>query len=142
MNFELHINQESLQTQCKDLKHQKDNLKRNMTDLMKKLSEQSETLKINEKRLAVKVSEMIGNILLNINLLYIKIYIKNCLLSFSVLQKDYNDLKEELHNKSEELEKLHMAAKENVSRFLFNFTHFLHFTNFNLLLKLLMLIFN
>lgn len=60
MNFELHINQESLQTQCKDLKHQKDNLKRNMTDLMKKLSEQSETLKINEKRLAVKVSEMIG----------------------------------------------------------------------------------
>ncbi|KAI8125142.1 hypothetical protein CVS40_4727 [Lucilia cuprina] len=92
MNFELHINQESLQTQCKDLKHQKDNLKRNMTDLMKKLSEQSETLKINEKRLAVKVSEMI------------------------VLQKDYNDLKEELHAKTEELEKLHTAAKENSSR--------------------------
>lgn len=60
MNFELHINQESLQTQCKDLKHQKDNLKRNMTELMKKLSEQSETLQISEKRLAVKVSEMIG----------------------------------------------------------------------------------
>lgn len=60
MNFELHINQETLQTQCTDLKNQKDNLKRNMTDVMKKLSEQSEALKINEKRLAVKVSEMIG----------------------------------------------------------------------------------
>lgn len=34
---------------------------------------------------------------------------------FLVLQKDYNDLKEELHAKTEELEKLHMAAKENVS---------------------------
>ncbi|TMW42811.1 hypothetical protein DOY81_012107, partial [Sarcophaga bullata] len=89
MNFELHINQETLQTQCKDLKIQKDNLKRNMTDAMKKLSEQSEALKINEKRLAVKVSEMI------------------------VLQKDYKDLKEELHSKTDELEKLHIAAKEN-----------------------------
>lgn len=65
MNFELHINQETLQTQCKDLKHQKDNLKCNMTDLMKKLSEQSESLKINEKRLTVKVSEMIGMMAIN-----------------------------------------------------------------------------
>uniref|UniRef100_A0A1I8P1G6 Protein CIP2A n=1 Tax=Stomoxys calcitrans TaxID=35570 RepID=A0A1I8P1G6_STOCA len=92
MNFELHINQESLQTQCKDLKHQKDNLKRNMTELMKKLSEQSETLQISEKRLAVKVSEMI------------------------VLQKSYNDLKDQLQQKTEELEKLHTASKESSLR--------------------------
>ncbi|XP_075152771.1 uncharacterized protein LOC142226572 [Haematobia irritans] len=92
MNFELHINQESLQTQCKDLKHQKDNLKRNMTELMKKLSEQSETLQISEKRLSVKVSEMI------------------------VLQKDYNELKDQLQSKTEELEKLHIATKESSLR--------------------------
>ncbi|GBP07404.1 hypothetical protein EVAR_73316_1, partial [Eumeta japonica] len=60
-----------------------------MTDLMKKLSEQSETLQINEKRLAVKISE-IGS-----------------------TTKDYKELKEELHVKTEELEKLHLAAKEN-----------------------------
>ncbi|XP_005179196.1 uncharacterized protein LOC101892379 [Musca domestica] len=92
MNFELHINQESLQTQCKDLKHQKDNLKRNMTELMKKLSEQSEALQISEKRLAVKVSEMI------------------------VLQKEHNDLKEQLQAKTEELDKLHTASKESSLR--------------------------
>lgn len=63
MNFELHINQETLQTRCEDFKYQKEKLKRNMTDLMKKLSEQSESLKINEKRLAVKVSEMISKLL-------------------------------------------------------------------------------
>ena len=116
MNFELHINQETLQTQCKDLKTQKDNLKRNMTDAMKKLSEQSEALKINEKRLAIKVSEMIGEALLDA----VKMQIYHISISFVcsllVLQKDYKELKEELHTKTDELEKLHVAAKENVSR--------------------------
>lgn len=51
----------SLQTQCQDLRQQKDNLKHNLASLMKKLSEQSESLQISEKRLAVKVSEVIGN---------------------------------------------------------------------------------
>uniref|UniRef100_A0A1B0GCH4 Uncharacterized protein n=1 Tax=Glossina morsitans morsitans TaxID=37546 RepID=A0A1B0GCH4_GLOMM len=94
MNFELHIKRESLQTQCQDLKQQQDTLKRNMNNLMKKLSEQSENLQIAEKRLAVKISDMI------------------------VLQKDYNELKDQLQAKTEELDKLQTAAKENVSVFL------------------------
>lgn len=92
MNFKLHINQERLQTQCKDLTHQKDNLKTNITNLMKKLSEQTDALKINEKRLEVKVSEMI------------------------VLQKDYNDLKTEFDTKTEELERLQSTFKEHTHR--------------------------
>ncbi|KAL9927455.1 uncharacterized protein ACN427_000715 [Glossina fuscipes fuscipes] len=92
MNFELHIKRESLQTQCQDLKQQQDTLKRNMNNLMKKLSEQSENLQIAEKRLAVKISDMI------------------------VLQKNYSELKDQLQAKTEELDKLQTAAKENVIR--------------------------
>ncbi|XP_055853365.1 uncharacterized protein LOC129917071 [Episyrphus balteatus] len=92
MNFKLHINQERLQTQCKDLTHQKDNLKTNITNLMKKLSEQTDALKINEKRLEVKVSEMI------------------------VLQKEYNELKSEFEQKTEELERLQTTSKEHTHR--------------------------
>ncbi|XP_017486472.1 PREDICTED: uncharacterized protein LOC108374923 [Rhagoletis zephyria] len=92
MNFELHVNQEGLQTQCQDLKQQKDNLKHNLASLMKKLSEQSESLQISEKRLTVKVSEVI------------------------VLQKENGELKEELTSKTKELEKMQANAKENVTR--------------------------
>ncbi|XP_055916123.1 uncharacterized protein LOC129948981 [Eupeodes corollae] len=92
MNFKLHINQERLQTQCKDLTHQKDNLKTNITNLMKKLSEQTDALKINEKRLEVKVSEMI------------------------VLQKDYSELKSDFEQKTEELERLQATTKEHTHR--------------------------
>ncbi|CAD6999786.1 unnamed protein product [Ceratitis capitata] len=92
MNFELHVNQEGLQTQCQDLRQQKDNLKHNLASLMKKLSEQSESLQISEKRLAVKVSEVI------------------------VLQKENGELKEELIIKTKELEKLQANSRENTAR--------------------------
>ncbi|XP_053957334.1 uncharacterized protein LOC128862698 [Anastrepha ludens] len=92
MNLELHVNQEGLQTQCQDLKQQKDNLKHNLASLMKKLSEQSESLQICEKRLTVKVSEVI------------------------VLQKENGELKEELTAKIKELEKMQTNAKENATR--------------------------
>ncbi|XP_067624067.1 protein CIP2A [Eurosta solidaginis] len=92
MNFELHVSQEGLQTQCQDLKQQKDNLKHNLASLMKKLSEQSESLQISEKRLTVKVSEVI------------------------VLQKENGELKEGLATKTKELEKMHANVKENSTR--------------------------
>uniref|UniRef100_A0A0A1WDC2 Protein CIP2A homolog n=1 Tax=Zeugodacus cucurbitae TaxID=28588 RepID=A0A0A1WDC2_ZEUCU len=92
MNFELHVSQEGLQTQCQDLKQQKDNLKHNLASLMKKLSEQSESLQISEKRLTVKVSEVI------------------------VLQKENGELKEDLATKTKELEKMQTNTRENATR--------------------------
>ncbi|XP_037938135.1 uncharacterized protein LOC119671530 [Teleopsis dalmanni] len=92
LNFELHINQENLQTECKDLKKQKENLTINLTDLMKKLSQSTESLQVSEKRLSVKISEMIA------------------------LQQQHKELIEQFTNKTEELEKLQATSKDNVVR--------------------------
>lgn len=93
MNYRLHLNQERLQTECRDLGEQKTNLKSNITNLMKKLSEQGESIKINEKRLEVKSSELI------------------------VLSEKYNDLTKRYDDKTEELDRLKSTSKEYVSFF-------------------------
>ncbi|KAH8343352.1 hypothetical protein KR059_008691 [Drosophila kikkawai] len=91
-NFELLISQERLQTQCKDLKHQTNKLKSNMTNLLKQLSENSASLQANERRLGVKKSEIAS------------------------LRKDCEELRQSLNTKSEEFTKLEALNKENTSR--------------------------
>ncbi|KAH8235939.1 hypothetical protein KR032_011046 [Drosophila birchii] len=91
-NFELLISQERLQTQCKDLKHQTDKLKSNMTNLLKQLTENSASLQANERRLGVKKSEIAS------------------------LRKDCEELRQSLSAKSEEFTKLEALNKENSSR--------------------------
>ncbi|KAH8235398.1 hypothetical protein KR038_006724 [Drosophila bunnanda] len=91
-NFELLISQERLQTQCKDLKHQTDKLKSNMTNLLKQLSENSASLQANERRLGVKKSEIAS------------------------LRKDCDELRQNLSAKTEEFTKLEALNKENSSR--------------------------
>ncbi|KAL7744249.1 hypothetical protein ACLKA6_009210 [Drosophila palustris] len=91
-NFELLISQERLQTQCKDLKTQATRLKENLSNLLKSMAETSEQLQTNERRLAVKQSEIAG------------------------LQKDCEELRNNLSVKSEELSKLEALRKENSTR--------------------------
>ncbi|XP_017055618.1 uncharacterized protein LOC108097673 [Drosophila ficusphila] len=91
-NFELLISQERLQTQCKDLKKQRDELKSNMTIILKQLSENSDHLQANERRLHVKNSEIAS------------------------LQKDCEELRTSLTAKGEELSKLEAHNKENTIR--------------------------
>lgn len=97
MNYRLHLNQERLQTECRDLGEQKTNLKSNITNLMKKMSEQLESIKINEKRLEVKSSELV------------------------VMTEKFSDLSKKYEDKTEELDRLKSTSKEYVSRFLINF---------------------
>ncbi|XP_034118445.1 uncharacterized protein LOC117577664 [Drosophila albomicans] len=91
-NFELLISQERLQTQCKDLKAQAAQLKANLSDLLKRWSETSEQLQANERRLSVKQSEIAG------------------------LQRDCEELRQNLSAKSDELCKLEALSKDNSTR--------------------------
>lgn len=91
INFRLHLNQERLQTECRDLNEQKTNLKSNITNLMKKMNEKVESIKINEKRLEVKSSELI------------------------VLTEKFTVLSTKYEEKSEELDRLKSTSKEYVS---------------------------
>lgn len=80
-----------MQTQCKDLKAQATRLKENLSNLLKSLSETSEQLQTNERRLSVKQSEIAG------------------------LQRDCEELRNNLSVKSEELSKLDALRKDNVT---------------------------
>ncbi|XP_016949237.1 uncharacterized protein LOC108024006 [Drosophila biarmipes] len=91
-NFELLISQERLQTQCKDLKQQKVELKSNMTNLLKQMSETSCNLQAMERRQLVKNSEIAD------------------------LKKDCDELRSSLNAKTEELTKLEAHNKDNTSR--------------------------
>ncbi|KAH8386899.1 hypothetical protein KR093_003346, partial [Drosophila rubida] len=91
-NFELLISQERLQTQCKDLKAQAAQLKANLSDLLKRWSETSEQLQANERRLSVKQSEIVE------------------------LQRDCEELRQNLSAKSDELSKLETLSKDNSTR--------------------------
>ncbi|KAL5281085.1 hypothetical protein ACFFRR_004854 [Megaselia abdita] len=92
MNYRLHLNQERLQTECRDLGEQKTNLKSNITNLMKKMSEQVESIKINEKRLEVKSSELI------------------------VMSEKFSDLSRKYEDNTDELDRLKSTSKEYASR--------------------------